>query len=379
QIFKQILMTAGFDRYYQIVRCFRDEDLRADRQPEFTQLDIEMSFITEEDIYKLIEGLMKKIMKDIHNTDIKTPFPKLDYYETMEKYGSDSPDLRFSLELIDIDQIAKKTTFEMFKQAELVKCIGLNKDVSKKEIEELTEFIKQNKGEGLSYLKITNNKVEGPTAKFFTEEAKKELLHKIKLKEGTVFFIADRRKKVNELLGKLRKELARKYSLIKDEYNFLWVVNFPLFEYSEDAQRFVSVHHPFTMPNEEDLDILTTKQEKVRSRGYDLVLNGTELGGGSIRIHKKDIQQKVFHALGISDTSAKEKFGFLLEALEYGFPPHGGIALGLDRTVALLAGFNDIREVIAFPKNKAAQDLMSEAPSPVTEEQLRELKLKLDK
>ncbi|MEK6826440.1 MAG: amino acid--tRNA ligase-related protein, partial [Nanoarchaeota archaeon] len=330
-------------------------------------------------IYKLIEGLMKKIMKDIHNTDIKTPFPKLDYYETMEKYGSDSPDLRFSLELIDIDQIAKKTTFEMFKQAELVKCIGLNKDVSKKEIEELTEFIKQNKGEGLSYLKITNNNIDGSIAKFFTEEAEKELLHKTKLKEGTIFFIADRRKKVNDLLGRLRKELARKYNLTKDEYNFLWVVNFPLFEYSEDEQRFVSVHHPFTMPNEEDLNILTTNQEKVRSLGYDLVLNGTELGGGSIRIHKKDIQQKVFHALGISDTSAKEKFGFLLEALEYGFPPHGGIALGLDRTVALLAGFNDIREVIAFPKNKAAQDLMSEAPSPVTEEQLRELKLKLDK
>ncbi|MFH1592444.1 MAG: aspartate--tRNA ligase [Candidatus Woesearchaeota archaeon] len=380
QIFKQILMASGFDRYYQIVRCFRDEDLRQDRQPEFTQLDIEMSFIEEEDIYKLLEGLMKKVMKDIHNIDVKTPFPRITYDEAMEKYGTDSPDLRFGLELIDIDKTAKKTSFEIFKQAESVKCTYLEKEISRKEIDELEDFIKQNKGEGLAYLKIKDKNLEGPLSKFFTPETKKELLHQTKAKQGIIFFIADRKNKVNDLLGRLRKELANKYSLIKkDEFNFLWVNNFPLFDYSEEEQRFVSVHHPFTSPNEEDVDKMTSDPKSVRSKGYDLVLNGTELGGGSIRIHKKSIQEKVFKALGISEENAKEKFGFLLEALDYGFPKHGGIALGLDRMVALLIGHTDIREVIAFPKNKAAQDLMSEAPSNVSNEQLKELKLKLDK
>ena len=380
QIFKQILMCAGFDRYYQIVRCFRDEDLREDRQPEFTQLDIEMSFVDEEDIYMLIEGLVKKLLKDIHNIEIKTAFLRISYDESMEKYGTDKPDLRFNLELIDLNSIAKKTNFEIFKKAETVKGICLERDITKKELEELELFIKQNQGAGLSWLKIKEKDIEGPISKFFSDESKKELISKIKVKTATIFFIADRRKKVNILLGRLRNELAKKYSLTKkDEFKFLWVNNFPLFEYSEDEQRYVSVHHPFTSPNEDDLDIITKNPEKVRSKGYDLVLNGTELGGGSIRIHKKDIQEKVFRALGISEISAKEKFGFLLEALDYGFPKHGGIAIGLDRLVVLLVGTTDIREAIAFPKNKSAEDLMSGAPSAVSQEQLKELKLKWNK
>ncbi len=380
QILKQILMCAGFDRYYQIVRCFRDEDLRADRQPEFTQLDIEMSFITEEDVYELIEGLLKKIVKDIKHVDIKTPFLRLNYNETMERYGRDSPDLRFGLELINVDDIVKKTDFRIFKENEIVKCIYFNKELSRSEVEELEEFIKQNKGEGLITLKIKNGNLEGNITKYFNEKTKKELLERVKAREGIIFFISGRRKIVNDLLGRLRLEIAHKYNLIKDnEYKFLWVTDFPLFEYSEDEQRYVSVHHPFTSPHIKDLDKMIDKPNEVMSRGYDVVLNGTELGGGSIRVHKKDTQEKVFRALGISETEAKNKFGFLLEALEYGFPPHGGIALGLDRMCALLIGTNDIREVIAFPKNKTATDLMSNAPSEVSDEQLKELKIKLNK
>ncbi len=379
QILKQILMCSNFDRYYQIVRCFRDEDLRTDRQPEFTQLDIEMSFIDEEDIYSLIEGLMKKIMKDIHNINIKIPFIRIDYEEAIGKYGTDKPDLRFGLELINIDEIAKKTTFNIFKKLEIVKSIYLDKDLSKKEIDYFEEFIKQNNGEGLSWLRVEDNKVEGPIAKFFSQENKNKLIKKTKAKKGIIFFIAGRRKIVNDLLGRLRKEIALKFNLInKNNFKFLWVNNFPLFEYSEEEQRYVSVHHPFTTPLLEHIDLMTTNPEKVKSKGYDLVLNGTELGGGSIRINKKDTQERVFRALGISEEEAKLKFGFLLEALEYGFPPHGGIALGLDRIVALLTGKTDIREVIAFPKNKQAQDLMMNAPSPASQEQLKELKIKLD-
>lgn len=379
QIMKQILMCSNFDRYYQIVKCFRDEDLRADRQPEFTQLDIEMSFIDEEDIYSLIEGLIKKIIKEIHNRDIKTPFMRLDYEEAMERYGSDSPDIRFGLELIDVDTIAKKTSFEIFKNAEIVKCICFEKDLSRKQIDMLDDFIKQNKGPGLGWLKVDNAKIDGSLAKFFTEDSKKELLNKTKTKQGIIFFIADRRKTVNSLLGRLRKEIAKNFNLInKEDFKFLWVNNFPLFEYSEDEQRYVSVHHPFTTPKPEHIELMTSNQERVKSKGYDIVLNGTELGGGSIRINKKEVQEKVFEALGISETEAKLKFGFLLEALEYGFPPHGGIALGLDRMVALMIGQMDIREVIAFPKNKQAQDLMMDTPSQVDTEQLKELKIKLD-
>ncbi len=379
QIMKQILMSSNFDRYYQIVRCFRDEDLRSDRQPEFTQLDLEMSFIDEEDIYEVIEGLLKRIIKEVHNLDIKTPFIRLDYEEAIEKYGSDKPDTRFELELIDIDNIAKKTSFDIFKKAETVKCVYLEKDVSRKDIEYLTEFVRQNKGSRLAWLRVDNKKIDGPLAKFFTEEAIQETLRKTKAKSGTIFFIADRKKLVNEILGRLRKEIALKYDLIKkDDFKFLWVNNFPLFEYSEEEQRYVSVHHPFTTPRKEHLNLLESHPEQVKSKGYDIVLNGTELGGGSIRINKKDVQEKVFRALGISEEEAMVKFGFLLEALEYGFPPHGGIALGVDRMVALLIGQTDIREVIAFPKNKAAQDLMMDAPSSVTSEQLKELKIKLD-
>ncbi len=298
QIMKQILMSSNFDRYYQIVRCFRDEDLRTDRQPEFTQLDIEMSFIDEEDIYKLIEGLLKKIMKEIHNIEIATPFGRMDFDEAMEKYGSDAPDLRFGLELIGIDSIAKKTSFGIFKNSESVKCIHFEKDLSRKEIEELEEFIKQNKGAGLSWLRINNNSIEGPIAKFFSEETKKELLNKTRAKSGLLFFIADRKAAVNSLLGKLRKEIAQKFSLTKKgDFKFLWVNNFPLFEYSEEEQRYVSVHHPFTTPRPEHLDLMVSNPAKVKSKGYDIVLNGTELGGGSIRIHKIEVQEIVFRAL----------------------------------------------------------------------------------
>jgi len=379
QILKQILMSSNFDRYYQIVRCFRDEDLRADRQPEFTQLDIEMSFVSEEDIYTLIEGLFKKIMKEVHHKNIKVPFPRLDFEEAVEKYGSDKPDLRYRLELINIDSSAKKTTFEIFKKVEIVKCIYLEKELSRKEIDELDDFIKQNKGEGLSWLKVHKKEIEGPLAKFFTENATKELLEKVKAKQGILFFIAERRKKANELLGRLRKEIAMKYHMInKDDFKFVWINNFPLFEYSEEEQRYVSVHHPFTMPRVEHINLMEKNPEKVKSKGYDLVVNGIEIAGGSIRIHKKDIQKKVFRALGISEEEAHLKFGFLLEALDYGFPPHGGIAIGVDRLVALLIGQTDIRDVIAFPKNKAARDLMMDAPSHVSSEQLKELKIKLD-
>ena len=379
QIFKQILMSSGFDRYYQIVRCFRDEDLRADRQPEFTQLDIEMSFIDEEDIYKIIEGLMKKLFKDVLNIEIELPLKRIPFQEAIEKYGTDSPDLRYDLQLKDVDEVAKKSSFEVFTKTECVKCINLEKDISRKEIDALTEFITQHGAEGLAWAKITPDGLDGPISKFFPEEIQKELLEKAQAKTGTLFFISGRRKKVNELLGVLRKEIAKRFELIKNKHSLLWVNEFPLFEYSEAEQRHVSVHHPFTTPVEEDIDLITESPEKVRSKGYDLVLNGTEIAGGSIRIHRKEIQEKVFKGLGISEVEAKEKFGFLLGALEYGFPPHGGIAFGLDRLAALFTENESIREVIAFPKNKAAQDLMTNAPSKASEEQLKELKLKLDK
>jgi len=380
QLFKQILMVAGFDRYFQIVKCFRDEDLRADRQPEFTQLDIEMSFIDKEDIFKLCEGLMKEIMEKILKKKIKIPFPRISYQEAMEKYGTDAPDLRFGLELHDIDSLAKKTNFEIFKKAEVVKCIFLNKELTRKETDDMIKFAISLGAEGLAWARVANGIFEGSIVKFIPADVQKEIIKQLKIKEnGTLFFLADRRKIVNEILGKIRVELAKRYGLIdEDDYKFCWVIDFPLLEYSEEEQRYVSVHHPFTMPYLEDLDYLDSEPEKVRSHGYDLVLNGVEIGGGSIRIHNKEIQKKVFKALEISDEEAKLKFGFLQDALSYGAPPHGGIAFGLDRLAALLTKNESIREVIAFPKNKAAQDLMCGAPSDVNPEQLKELNIKLD-
>lgn len=378
QIFKQILMVAGFDRYFQIVRCFRDEDLRADRQPEFTQLDIEMSFITEEDIYELCEGLMKEVFSNLLNQKIKTPFRRMTFKEIMDKYGCDKPDLRFGLELVNVDGIVKKSNFDVFKRADLVKCLVLEKEVSRKDLDHWSGWAIRNGAKGLAWIKVENGKMEGSIIKYIGENIQKELLKKLNIKMGVIFFVADKEKIVNEVLGRLRKELAIKYELIKEGWEFLWVTEFPLLEYSEEEQRYVSVHHPFTSPYEEDLKYLDKDPGKVRSRGYDLVLNGVEVGGGSIRIHKKDIQDKMFKALGIGAEEAKLKFGFLLEALCFGAPIHGGIAFGVDRLCALLTGNESIREVIAFPKNKAAEDLMSGAPSSVDNKQLKELNIKLD-
>ncbi len=380
QIFKQILMVGGLDRYFQIVKCFRDEDLRADRQPEFTQLDVEMSWVTEKDIQNLMEGLMKDVFKKIHNINIKTPFKRLTYEEAMNKYGSDKPDLRFGLEIHDVDDLAKKSSFNVFKNTEIVKCIYLDREIPRNDLDSLVNYAIREGAAGLAWIKIVNGKFEGNLAKFFDDKLQKELIELLNIKKnGALLFVADRKKIVNDVLGRLRKHLAEKYDYIpKDKWELLWVTEFPLLEYSEDEKRWVSVHHPFTSPYEEDMKYLEKEPGKVRSKGYDLVLNGIELGGGSIRIHKQDMQKKMFKALGISEEEAKVKFDFLLDALRYSAPIHGGIALGLDRMVMLLTKSDSLRDVIAFPKNKAAEDMMSNAPSEVFPEQLKELNIKLD-
>ncbi|MBU0962672.1 MAG: aspartate--tRNA ligase, partial [Nanoarchaeota archaeon] len=379
QLFKQLLMVSGFDRYFQIVKCFRDEDLRADRQPEFTQIDVEMSFINEKDIQDLSEGMIKEIFKNILKKDIKTPFRRMTFDEAMEKYGTDKPDLRYDLQLYDVDEIAKKSDFNVFKNTEVVKCLFVDREIPRADLDLLVSFAIREGAQGLAWIKIVDGKFDGNLAKFFNEKLQKELIKKTNAnKNGALLFIADRRKVVNNVLGRLRQHTAKKYNYIKDEWNLTWVTEFPLLEYSEDDQRWVSVHHPFTAPFKEDLKYLEKEPGKVRSHGYDLVLNGVEIGGGSIRIHDKKTQDIMFRALGISEEEARLKFGFLLDALQYGCPYHGGIALGLDRLCALLTGNESIREVIAFPKNKVAEDVMSQAPSEVDTKQLKELNIKLD-
>ena len=379
QLFKQLLMVSGFDRYFQIVKCFRDEDLRADRQPEFTQIDIEMSFINEKDIQDLSEGMVKDIFKNILKKEIKTPFKRMTFNEAMEKYGSDKPDLRYDLPLYNVDIIAKKSDFNVFKNTEVVKCLFIDKEISRADLDLLVSFAIREGAQGLAWIKIVDGKFDGNLAKFFNEKLQKELIKSANAtKNGALLFVADRRKVVNNVLGRLRQHLAKKYNYIKDEWNFLWVTEFPLLEYSDEDQRWVSVHHPFTAPFKEDLKYLDKEPGKVRSKGYDLVLNGVELGGGSIRIHDKETQSTMFKALGITEEEARVKFGFLLDALQFGCPYHGGIAFGLDRLCALITGNESIREVIAFPKNKAAEDMMSEAPSNVDDKQLKELNIKLD-
>jgi aspartyl-tRNA synthetase len=389
QLFKQLLMIAGFERYYQIVRCFRDEDLRADRAPEFTQLDMEMSFIDREEIFNLIEEMFVHLFKRILNIKIKTPFLKIDYQEAISKYGTDKPDLRFGMEIIDLSEIFQDSSFRIFQDViknqgkiGVIKVEG-DKEFSRKKLDDLQLFISSFGAKGLSYIKFKEGKdFQSSIAKFLSPEEIENIKIKTNAKPGEIILIiADQEQVVYEALGNLRINLANDLNLInqdKKEFNFLWVANFPLLKYNLEEKRYDAVHHPFTAPLDEDLDLLDSNPLKVRSKAYDLVLNGNEIGGGSIRIHNNDLQKKIFKLLGIDDKVAEQKFGFLLQALKYGAPPHGGIAFGLDRMVMLLAGAHSIREVIAFPKTQKATCPLTDAPSEVDYKQLKELHIKLD-
>ncbi|MBN8200667.1 aspartate--tRNA ligase [Bacillus sp. NTK034] len=387
QIFKQLLMVGGFERYYQIARCFRDEDLRADRQPEFTQVDIEMSFMSQEEIIGLMENMMKKIMKEVKGLDVHLPIPRMTYQEAMDRFGSDKPDTRFGMELTDLSEIVKDSSFKVFAGAVAsggqVKAINVKNGAgkySRKDIDALTEFAAVYGAKGLAWLKAEEDGLKGPIAKFVTEDEQKAFYAALSVEPGDLLlFVADRKNVVADALGALRLKLGKELDLIdQSKFNFLWVTDWPLLEYDEEEGRYYAAHHPFTMPAREDLDLLDKDPAQVRAQAYDLVLNGYELGGGSLRIFERDVQEKMFSVLGFSKEEAVEQFGFLLEAFEYGTPPHGGIALGLDRLVMLLAGRTNLRDTIAFPKTASASCVLTEAPGKVSQSQLNDLHLALN-
>src|SRR5687768_9191898 len=383
QIFKQLLMVAGFDRYYQIVKCFRDEDLRADRQPEFTQIDVETSFLGEREIQDLMEGLIREVFRDVLGEELPAPFPRLSYADAMARYGSDKPDLRIPLELTELTDLMKTTDFKVFRQAaELpngrVAALCVSVDLTRKEIDDYGAFVGNYGAKGLAYIKVNPDGLQSPIVKFLSKEMLDEIVRRTAAQPGDlIFFGADKAKIVNDALGALRVKLAHDKGLVQKDWRPVWVVDFPMFEWDEEGRRWGAMHHPFTAPKDGHEDLLATDPARALSKGYDMVLNGWEIGGGSVRIHRAEVQSKVFKALGISDEEARAKFGFLLDNLQFGAPPHGGIAFGLDRLVALMAGADSIRDVIAFPKTQRAQDLLVQAPSPVDEKQLRDLGLRL--
>ncbi len=386
QLYKQLLMVSGMDRYFQIAKCFRDEDLRADRQPEFTQLDMELSFVDAEDVMELNERFMQRVFKEIKGIDIKIPFTKMPYSEAMDRFGSDKPDTRFGLELKNISDIVAGCGFGVFTGAlenggsvRAINAEGLGEKLTRKTIDALGEFVKTYRAKGLAWIKWSAEGVQSPIAKFLTEDELSSILERMNAKEGDVIFIvADKNNVVFDSLGALRLELAKRFELVdKNTYDFLWVTDFPLLEYDEEDNRYVAMHHPFTCPNDEDIPLLDTDPGKVRAKAYDIILNGVELGGGSIRIHDAELQEKMFSVLGFTKEQAWDRFGFLMGAFKYGTPPHGGMAYGFDRMVMLIAGLDNIREVIAFPKVQNASELMSNAPDVIDDKQIEELHIAL--
>ena len=386
QTYKQLLMVAGMDRYFQIVKCFRDEDLRADRQLEFTQIDVEMSFIDQEDIFTIVEGLMKRFFKQVWNRELQTPLPRLSFDEALEKYGSDKPDLRFELEMKTLDDVFSNTGFKVFKDAIYNNGVvtGLLApgcgDYTRNQLDVLTDFVKGHGAKGLIWIRVKDNELESPTMKFFSDEEKHNLTNSLNAKPGDLIFILSGPKlKTLNIMGALRLEMAKRLNLIKQDSDpkLLWVTDFPLFEWDEETGRFYAMHHPFTSPRIEDIQLMESDPSKVKACAYDLVLNGNEIAGGSIRIHNSEIQAKMFKSLGISDEEAQYKFGFLMKAFKFGAPPHGGIAFGFDRMAMIFAGEQSIRDVIAFPKTASAISLMDDSPSIVAEDQLKELYIKI--